>query len=473
MSDLHRDIEPTLDPAAPAPVQHVAHHLHAALANVSDAVITTDGSGRINYMNPAAAALTFWQPKDALGQPLAQVLSIVDSDSGATIEHAFEAAKLGDGGEAAAGRAVLLGGAERPIIIEYTVSALQDEGRGFFGTVTIFRDIMRKRASELALQATEETLLANAAALFEEKERAQVTLNSIGDAVVSTDFRGRVTFLNAIAEKMTGWTQAEASGRPLDEVFFLVDSKTREHVTNPATRAIIENRTVSLGIAGTVIAKDGIETAIEDSASPIHDKSGGVVGAVMVAHDVTAAREQTAKLAKLALFDTLTGLPNRTLLDDRLHQSIERAQRTKTSVALLFVDLDRFKPVNDVQGHAIGDQLLQEVASRLLTCVRHSDTVSRYGGDEFVIMLPDIPRGEDAVICANKVLAALKAPFTIGTHILQIGASIGIASSPQDSTNPVTLMQCADNAMYRAKAEGGQRHRYYEKEPSARRAAAQ
>jgi diguanylate cyclase (GGDEF)-like protein/PAS domain S-box-containing protein len=444
-------------------------HLHAALANVADAVITADLSDRITYMNRAAEQLTYWQSRDAVGHSLSRVLSIVDSDSGRTIESALAAAKSPADGKANLQRAVLLGGAERPIIVEYGVSAIYDEKRDFCGTVTVFRDITGRRASELALKASEQTLLANAAALFEEKERAQVTLNSIGDAVVSTDFRGRVTFLNTIAEKMTGWTHTEASGRPLDEVFFLVDSKTREHIASPAMRAIIEDRTVTLGISGAVIAKDGLETAVEDSASPIHDERGGVVGAVVVAHDVTVAREQSEKLARLALFDNLTGLPNRTLLDDRLHQSLERAQRSKTCVALLFIDLDKFKPVNDVQGHAIGDQLLQAVASRLLTCVRHSDTVCRYGGDEFIIMLPDIPHAEDAAVCADKVLAAMNAPFTIGTHTLRISASIGVASSPRDTTSPAMLIRYADAAMYQAKADGRNRHRFFEKQQIADR----
>jgi diguanylate cyclase (GGDEF)-like protein/PAS domain S-box-containing protein len=313
---------------------------------------------------------------------------------------------------------------------------------------------MRRRASELALEASEETLLANAAALFEEKERAQVTLNSIGDAVISTDFRGRITFMNVIAEKMTGWSLSEASGRPLDEIFFLVDSTTREQLKSPAMQAIIENHPVSLETARVLIRKDGVQLAIEDSASPIHDNSGGVVGAVMVAHDVTVAREQADRFERLALYDILTGLPNRSLLGDRLDQAVERAHRTGCVVALLFLDLDRFKPVNDSKGHAIGDQLLKLVASRLLTCVRSSDTVSRYGGDEFIIMLPDIVHTEDAAKCAQKALAAINAPFEVNGLQLQIGASIGIASCPRDATNSLMLIKYADAAMYRVKSTG-------------------
>ncbi|GAC1669790.1 MAG: hypothetical protein NVS9B2_15030 [Steroidobacteraceae bacterium] len=429
-------------------------HLLFALGEVTDAVITTDPADRITFMNAAAEQITRLKAGDTVGQRLADVFAIVDTSTGGTVHDAIIASKETGDRRRVLQHAIVLGGADTPILIEYCVSAMRDPQGRFFGAATVFRDIMRRRASELALEASEETLLANAAALFEEKERAHVTLNSIGDAVISTDFRGRITFMNVIAEKMTGWSLTEAAGRPLDEIFFLVDSTTREHLKSPAMQAIIENHPVSLQTARVLIRKDGVELAIEDTASPIHDHSGGVVGAVMVAHDVTVAREQADRFERLALYDNLTGLPNRSLLGDRLDQAVERAHRTGSVVALLFVDLDRFKPVNDSKGHAVGDRLLKLVANRLLTCVRSSDTVSRYGGDEFIIMLPDIVHTEDAAKCAQKVLAALNAPFEIDGEALQIGASIGIASCPRDAANAVTLIKYADAAMYRVKSTG-------------------
>jgi diguanylate cyclase (GGDEF)-like protein/PAS domain S-box-containing protein len=340
------------------------------------------------------------------------------------------------------------------IIVEYGVTAMRDAHGGFAGAVTVFRDVMSRRTAEIALQTTEETLLANAEALFEEKERAQVTLHSIGDAVISTDFRGRVTFLNIIAEKMTGWTQAEAAGRQLDETFFLVDATSRQHMTCPAMQSIIENQTVRIDTTCALIHRDGNESAVEVSASPIHDKNEGVIGAVMVAHDVTVARDLSAKLARLALHDNLTGLPNRTLFNDRLDQALEKAQRAEYIVSLLFIDLDRFKPVNDSLGHEIGDQLLQSVAVRLRTCVRSSDTLSRHGGDEFIIILAEMTREEDASLCAQKVIAAMTVPFEIDGHRLQIGASVGIAHSPRGAIGSALLLRNADSAMYEAKAQG-------------------
>jgi diguanylate cyclase (GGDEF)-like protein/PAS domain S-box-containing protein len=408
-------------------------------------------------MNPAAECLIHWRSQDAVGQPIDAVLSFVDTATGGSIKEAIDSLELEKDAVPAFRRAVLLSGADCPLIIEYCVSECCDAQGSRAGVILIFRDIMRRRTSELALQQSEDALLMNAAALFEEKERAQVTLESIGDAVVSTDFRGRVIFLNRIAEQMTGWAQSDAAGRLLDEVFFLVHIQTREPVSCAAIRAIIEDKTVSLGTASILIRKDGAEIVIEDLASPIHDTAGGVIGAVMVAHDVTAAREQAEKLARLALYDNLTGLPNRALLIDRLSQALENACRNATSVSVVFLDLDGFKSVNDTQGHAVGDQLLQAVASRLLSCVRRSDTVCRYGGDEFVILLADISNGSDSALCADKIIALINEPFDIGGQQLRLGASIGIANYPEHAREAGSLIKCADVAMYQAKLTGRNR----------------
>jgi diguanylate cyclase (GGDEF)-like protein/PAS domain S-box-containing protein len=428
--------------------------LENALALVRDAVVTADMGGQVTYMNLAAESLTHRGSQDAVGQPISNVISFVDTDTGGSITEAIEALMLEK--EAAPGfrRAVLLGGADFPLIIEYCVSEFRDAHGILGGTITIFRDIMRRRTSEHALQQSEKTLLLNSAALFEETERAQVTLNSIGDAVVSTDFRGRVIFLNKIAEQLTGWTQFDAAGRPLDEVFALVDSQTREPAPCPAMRAIIEDQTVSLGNASILIRRDGAELAIENLASPIHDTAGGVIGAVMVAHDVTAVRQQAEKLARLALYDQLTGLPNRTLLVDRLRQALETACRNDTSVSVVFLDLDGFKSVNDQQGHAVGDQLLQAVAGRLLSCVRRSDTVCRYGGDEFIVLLADIAHGTDATLFADKMISLMNESFEIGSQQFRLGASVGIASYPEHAREAGLLIKYADIAMYQAKFSG-------------------
>jgi diguanylate cyclase (GGDEF)-like protein/PAS domain S-box-containing protein len=304
-------------------------------------------------------------------------------------------------------------------------------------------------------------------ALFEEKERAQVTLNSIGDGVVSTNVLGQVTFLNVVAEDLTGWSQQEAVGHPLEEVFRIIDGTTRIDARNPMTLAIRENKTVGLTPNCVLIRRDGVEFSIEDSAAPIHDRQGRVTGAVMVFHDVSAARAISAKMSYLAQHDSLTDLPNRMLLNDRLTEAISSAHRYGRQLALLFVDVDRFKQINDSLGHLIGDRLLQSIAQRLLGCVRASDTVSRQGGDEFVILLSEVTHAQDATLCAEKILATLRSPHRIGEHDLHVTASIGIATYPDDGTDSATLMKNADFAMYQAKERGRDNRQFFKQDLSA------
>ena len=309
---------------------------------------------------------------------------------------------------------------------------------------------------------------ANAEALFEEKERAQVTLNSIGDGVMSVDVWARVTYLNAVAEKLTGWSREEAAGRPLAEVFRIIDATSRESVQNPMLLAMRQNVTVGLTPNCVLVRRDGSQAAIEDSAAPIHDRRGHVTGAVMVFHDVSAARAVSAKMSYLAQHDSLTDLPNRMLLKDRLMQSMSLAQRHRQKLAVLYLDVDRFKHINDSLGHGIGDCLLQSVAQRLLSCVRSSDTVSRHGGDEFVILLADAVHAQDAVVSVDKILRALAAPHLIEQHDLSITASIGIAVYPDDGTDADTLMKHADFAMLHAKDSGRNNFQFFKPEMNLR-----
>ena len=302
---------------------------------------------------------------------------------------------------------------------------------------------------------------ANAEALFIEKERAQVTLNSIGDAVISTDVAGNVTYLNQVAEAMTGWTSTEALGRPFSEVFRIVDGTNPKRTVNPMAVAMQKNKTVGLSGNCILIRRDGTKSAIEDSAAPIHDRRGQVTGAVMVFHDVTQVRAMSQRMSYLAHHDYLTDLPNRLLLNDRLVQAMAAAHRQQQQLAVLFVDVDRFKHINDSLGHAIGDQLLLSVARRLVASVRGSDTVSRQGGDEFVILLSSIAHAEDAALSANKILIALGMPHHVEEHDLQITASMGIGVYPDDGTDAETLVRNADIAMLNAKESGRNNYQFF------------
>ena len=196
-------------------------------------------------------------------------------------------------------------------------------------------------------------------ALFIEKERAQVTLDSIDEAVLSTDLSGKITSLNLIAESMTGWSREDAIGRPLDEVFHVIDATTRKTGRNSVELAAESNRTSGLATNSIVIRSDGLESCIENSAALVHDREGQPAGAVIVFRDVSAARAMTLQMAHSAQHDFLTGLPNRMLLNDRIGYAIALAPRHRRKVAVLFLDLDGFKHINDSLGHPIGDRLLQ------------------------------------------------------------------------------------------------------------------
>ncbi|HVB58905.1 MAG TPA: EAL domain-containing protein [Candidatus Acidoferrales bacterium] len=305
-------------------------------------------------------------------------------------------------------------------------------------------------------------------ALFIEKERAQVTLDSIGDAVLSTDVSGKITYLNLVAENMTGWSREDAVGRPLAEVFRIIDGATRQNCQNPMELAIQQDRAVGLAANSILIRRNGVESAIEDSAAPIHDRQGRVTGAVIVFHDVSAAKAMTVQMSELAQHDFLTGLPNRAYLNDRIAQAITAAHRHNSKFAVLFLDLDHFKHINDSLGHPIGDTLLQSVSKRLVSCVRASDTVSRQGGDEFVVLLSEVAHAKNAALCAQKLLTMLKAPNFIGHHGLEISASIGISIYPDDGMDPETLIKTADTAMYQAKEHGRNNYKFFEQQMAIR-----
>jgi diguanylate cyclase (GGDEF)-like protein/PAS domain S-box-containing protein len=338
----------------------------------------------------------------------------------------------------------------------------------FFNNVKDKRQIestLKQLNANLERAASESALIEEA--LYNEKERAQVTLNSIGDAVICTNVDGDVTYLNGAAERLTGWQGADAVGRRLEEVFHIIEAESRAVIPNPMALATAQNKVVGLPPLCILVRRDATELSIEDSAAPIHDRHGKVTGAVMVFHDVSAARTLSRQLSHQAAHDSLTDLPNRSLLNDRLAQALSAVQRHHTSLAILYLDLDRFKHINDSLGHAIGDRLLQTVALRLTECVRGSDTVSRLGGDEFVIVLIDIDDDKDAARGAEKVLQSLRAPYVLDDHELHVSASIGIAICPHDGTEVEALLRNADSAMYEAKDRGRNNFQFYRKDLNA------
>ncbi len=285
--------------------------------------------------------------------------------------------------------------------------------------------------------------------LFEESERLRVTLASIGDAVISTDPGARIQYMNEIAENLTGWTLAEARDRPLAEV--LTISAPGAGLLDPI-RGALEGEEKHHSAENMVLhRRDGSTVPVEDTSAPIRDSHGTVIGAIAIFHDVSKSREAALRMAHLAQHDVLTDLPNRVLLQDRLSQALERGRRYGSKIAVLFVDLDHFKNINDSLGHSAGDQLLIQVSKRLQECVRQSDTVSRQGGDEFVILITDHSNTRGPTRVAEKILNALREPIEIHGQRLTMSASIGIALFPDDGSNAEELIKNADAAMYLAK----------------------
>jgi diguanylate cyclase (GGDEF)-like protein/PAS domain S-box-containing protein len=301
-----------------------------------------------------------------------------------------------------------------------------------------------------------------------ETERVEATLNSTGDALLRTDIAGRVTYLNRFAEEMTGWSRAEAAGRLIRDVLQIIDGVTREPTVDAQGARDSGKPDGEAVPSGILIRRDGSESAIEHSTAPIHDRLGLVTGANVVLHDITAVRTTTLRLSHLASHDPLTDLPNRLLLGDRLARALALAHRHDGRLAVLFLDVDHFKRINDSFGHSLGDELLRSIGREVTMCVRSSDTVSRHGGDEFVVVLSELEHAEDAAEGARKIIAALTRPHHLAGQELHITVSIGISIYPDDGGDAETLLKCADMALYHAKDQGRDGYRFFESHLNAR-----
>jgi diguanylate cyclase (GGDEF)-like protein/PAS domain S-box-containing protein len=309
-----------------------------------------------------------------------------------------------------------------------------------------------------------------------ENEDAKVTLDSIGEGILRTDIHGNVIYLNKMAEQLIGLRRAEAIGRPVTDVVRIIDGVSRAAVTNVAEILVNEDKASPVAtkcMNCLLVRRDDSECEIEVRVMPTHNQDGEITGAVVTFQDVSAARAKSLEMSHLAEHDFLTDLPNRMLFNDRLAQAIGLAVRQDKQLAVMFVDLDHFKKINDSLGHEIGDKLLKSVAMRLVSCVRRTDTVSRIGGDEFVILLSQVEHGEDAAVSAQKILRALAEPHLIDNKSLDINVSIGVSTYPVDGPNAESLMNKADTAMYEAKQLGRNNYRFYKREMHARLAERQ
>lgn len=291
-------------------------------------------------------------------------------------------------------------------------------------------------------------------ALQEEKERLRITLYSIGDAVITTDADMKVTFMNPVAEKITGWTAGESFGHPLDEVFHLVDEMSGDRVVSPVEMCLKTLHTFYLQEGAAILSRSGEQYSVQDSAAPVRAADGSVLGAVLVFQDVTRTRSLQRELAHSALHDALTGLPNRLSFERALTALCAETRDRVVRHALCFIDLDRFKIVNDSAGHAAGDALLREVGRLLSSCVRHGDIVARLGGDEFALLLFDCPMSAAERVANSAVTAIRGFPFQWQDKVYGIGASVGLTEIAGSHRDPVELMKEADVACYAAKNAG-------------------
>jgi diguanylate cyclase (GGDEF)-like protein/PAS domain S-box-containing protein len=306
-------------------------------------------------------------------------------------------------------------------------------------------------------------------ALLEDKS-ANLTLDSIGQAILRIDLDNKIRYLNEAAEKMTGWLRTEAIGRSLMDVFQLIDDGNA--AVADVVRIVLEEGRAGLAKAdstdGILIRRDGTKCTIEIKVTPVYEQGRNVTGVVLSFAGLSTERAGALKMLRAVEHDALTNLPNRILFNDRLSQAISLAARQQKRLAVMFIDLDTFKKVNDSLGHIVGDKLLQSVAGRLTACVRRSDTVARIGGDEFVILLSQVERAEDAALIARNILRSLGAPHLIDGLSLDVSASIGIGSYPADGENAEALTKCADNAMYQAKKCGRNNYKYFQQDMHAR-----
>ncbi|WP_338415314.1 EAL domain-containing protein [uncultured Sphaerotilus sp.] len=306
-------------------------------------------------------------------------------------------------------------------------------------------------------------------ALHDSREMLHVTLRSIADAVITTDAQGAVTWLNPVAERMTGWCNHDAQGRAIEDVFCIVHDETRQTAPNPVRASLHERCTTGLADHTVLISRDGSERGIEDSAAPICDANGTMHGVVLVFHDVTEQRRLSHEMNHRASHDALTGLVNRSEFDLRLHRVLARAQLDRSDNALLYIDLDQFKLVNDACGHAAGDQLLRQISHLLRSTVRTRDTLARLGGDEFGVLLEHCTT-EQALRVAQQVCDQMdEFRFHHGERRFRIGASIGLVPVDARWVGATAVLQAADASCYAAKEAGRNRvHAWHDTDEALR-----
>ena len=414
------------------------NYLDNIVASMGDGLVVADPDTTIRLINTRALELLEYEKNELVGR---SVRDIFEAGENSFLDQwDLESTDRG-GAEALVEKCLSKSGKRIPVIV--SLSAIRDEDDEILGVVCVIHDITER------IRFEEE--------MFAEKERAQVTLSSIGDAVISTDAEGRVDFLNPVAENLTGWSEAESKGKLLGEVFRIVGEETGRPAVDPVARCLSEGRIVGLANHTVLVSRSGIEYAIEDSAAPIFAKDGSVLGVVLVFKDVTAARQLSRQVSYQATHDSLTGLINRGEFERRLRRVLDTAQVDSTENALCYLDLDQFKLVNDTGGHVAGDELLRQLGQLLQQHIRKRDTLARLGGDEFGLLMEHCSI-EEALRVAEAIVDAVGAfSFPWEEHIFNVGVSVGLVAVNDQSKSIQHLLSDSDAACYIAKERGRNR----------------
>jgi len=411
--------------------------------NVIEGVYRSTADGRFQSVNPALVAMLGYDSTEELlaissmreifAYPIEREQSVASLDSEGVVRDAESQMRRRDG--------TLI------TVVENARVVRDADGRiaGYEGT---FADITVRKRAELQL--------------YEEKEKAQVTLQSIGDAVITADADGRIEYLNPVAEALTGWETRDAAGRPVSEVFQVLSESGRQPIDSPILRCLQEGRVVEIAEPSVLVNRRGQEISIQHSAAPIRDRSGGLIGVVMVFHDVSQERRLQRALTYQATHDALTGLINRREFEQRLNDVLLTVRADeRSSHVLMYLDLDQFKVVNDTCGHQAGDRLLKQITSVLQTRVRTTDTLARLGGDEFGVLLHDCDLDTASRIAENLRQAIRDFRFVWEDRVMNVGVSIGLAEVNGLAETPAAVMSAADVACYSAKESGRNRVQTY------------
>ncbi|WP_424404392.1 EAL domain-containing protein [Microcoleus sp.] len=422
--------------------------LESAVVNANDAIVIMDAGNRdisdpaIIYVNEAFTQMTGYRPEEIIGQT-PSCLRGPDSDGAqvAKIRRAFsrlEPLRL---------ELINYRKDGSTYWVELNSVPVADELGNVTHWVSVQRDISDRKRMEQAF--------------FEEKELAQVTLHSIGDAVIATDSGGCISTLNPVAEKLTGWSTSEAKGLPLARVMRIVDETTRMPIENIAEIALYEGRIVDQGHNSLLVARHNREFAIDHCVAPIHASNGQIVGAVVVFRDVTQVRTQARQLTWQATHDPLTQLVNRREFEYQLEHALHSAQGYGEEHVMLYLDLDRFKIVNDTAGHVAGDELLRQVSQLFKSNIRKTDILARLGGDEFAVLLYNCPPEQGLDVAKLLLQSIQKFRFGWQDKTFSIGVSIGLVAINPKTASTSAVLSAADLACYAAKNKGRNRVQIY------------